>query len=531
MKTGPSQWALAIALLLVAGLVSGCGLGQQDQAGSEIEVAIVERGSLMSSITAVGTVRPGAEVGLSFETPGRVSTVAVREGERVEKGQLLAQLDQADLALQIRSAEAALASAQAQLDALREGPRPEEINAAEGQVAAAQAALDQAIAQRDQLLSGATEAEIAAAEAAVKSAKANYNRVKAGPSPEELAQAQAALDTAEASLRQAQAAFDRVAGRQDVGMLPESLALQNATIEMRRAQANYDALLSHPTPAELAAAQAQVAQAEAHLAQMQAGVQPQLRVAEAAVDAAQAQRDIAQAQLDLLRAGPRSSETAAAEAQVEQAQVAVDSARLTSKQANLEAPLEGTVASIAIEIGESVSPQMPAMTLVGDSQFSIEADVDEADIGWIEIGQEVKITFDAFPEQELAGRVLAIAPLASVDLGIVSYRVTIESQETSLPLRAGMTANTEVVKEQREDALLVPNLAIALDAETGLKYVDRQTTTGIERVEIQTGLTTDVYSEVLAGLEDGDLVVISSLSAREQFRDLMGANFTGGSDE
>jgi HlyD family secretion protein len=531
MRTGPGRWFLVLALLLVAGLVNGCGLGEQDQAAVELEVAPVERGSLTSSITAVGTVRAGTEVILSFEAPGRVSRVAVQEGERVEEGQLLAQLDQADLALQIRSAEAALASAQAQLDAVQEGPRPEEISAAEGQVAAAQAALDQAIAQRDQLLNGATEAEIAAARAAVKSAKASYDRVKAGPSPEERAQAKAALDSAKASLQQAQAAYDRVAGREDVGMTPESLALQVATIEMERAQANYDALLSHPTAADLAAAEAQVAQAEAHLAQLEASVEPQLRVATAAVDAAQAQRDIAQAQLDLLRTGARSSEIAAAEAQVEQAQVAVDSARLALRRANLEAPVEGTVANIAIETGESVSPQMPAMTLVGDSQFSIEAEVDEADIGWIAVGQEVKITFDAFPDQELAGRVLAIAPLASVDLGIVSYRVTIESQETNLPLRTGMTANTEIVKERREDVLLVPNLAIALDAETGRKYVDRQTATGLERVEIETGLTTDVYSEVLSGLQEGDLVVVSSLSDRDQFRELMDATFSGGSRE
>jgi HlyD family secretion protein len=260
-------------------------------------------------------------------------------------------------------------------------------------------------------------------------------------------------------------------------------------------------------------------------------VEPQLRVATAVVDAAEAQRDIAQAQLDLLRAGAGSAEIAAAEAQVEQAQVAVDSARLASQRASLEAPLDGTVASIAVEVGESASPQMPAMTLVGDSQFTIEADVDEADIGWIALGQEVRITFDAFPDREVAGRVLAIAPLASVDLGIVSYRVTIETQDTSLPLRAGMTANTEIVKERREDVLLVPNLAIALDAETGRKYVDRQTPNGLERVEIETGLTTDVYSEVLSELQEGDLVVISSLSAREQFRDLMDSTFSGGSNE
>jgi HlyD family secretion protein len=525
------MWIVAAGLILAAGLAGGCSVGRQDPADVDLEVAAVERGSLVSSITAVGTVRAGAEVVLSFEAAGRVVTVTVQEGQRVEKGQVLAQLDQADLALQVRSAEAALASAQAQLDALQEGPRPEEVRAAEAQVAATQAALDQAEAQLDQLQSGATEAEIAAAQAAVKSAQANYDRVKAGPTAEELAQAEAALESAEAAVRQARAAYDRVAGREDVGMLPESLALENATIELERAQANYDALLGQPTAADLAAAQAQVAQAQAQLAQIRAGVDPQLRVAEAAVDAASAQRDIAQAQLDLLQAGARRSEIAAAEAQVEQAQVAVDSARLAAARASLEAPLDGTVASLHVETGESVSPQMPAMTIVGDSRFTIEADVDEADIGWIEVGQEVQITFDAFPERAVAGRVLAIAPLASIDLGIVSYRVTIESQETDLPLRAGMTANTEIVKEQREGVLLVPNLAIALDAETGAKFVDRRTPTGMDRVEITTGLTTDAYSEVLSGLEEGDQVVISSLSAREQFRDLMGATFPGGSGE
>lgn len=183
MRTRPGSWTVTLALLLVAGLVSGCSLGEQDQAGTELEVAAVQRGSLTSSITAVGTVRAGTEVIMSFDAPGQVSTMLVQEGERVEKGQLLAQLDQADLALQVSSAKAVLAAAQAQLDALREGPRPEEISAAEGQVAAAQAALDQAMAQRDQLLSGATDAEISAAQAAVKSAQANYDRVKAGPSP------------------------------------------------------------------------------------------------------------------------------------------------------------------------------------------------------------------------------------------------------------------------------------------------------------------------------------------------------------
>jgi len=378
-------------------------------------------------------------------------------------------------------------------------------------------------------VAGATEAELAAAAAAVKSAQAAYDQVAAGPSSEDLAQAQAALDSADAALRQAQASYDRIKGRTDAGLLPEALALQTATIERQRAKAAYDALGNHPTDAELAAASAQLAQARAQLAQLQASAGPQVRVAEAAVSAATAQRDIAQAQLDLLQAGASAASIATAQAQVDQAQVAVDSAELALQKANLVSPTSGEIARVDVEPGESVAPYVPVVTLVSESQFSIEADVDEADIGWIQIGQDVLVTFDAFPGQQIAGRVISIAPLADMDLGIVSYGVTIESEPSGLPIRAGMTATAEIIKDQRTDVLVVPNLAISYDPVSGQKTVDRVVSDGTERVEIETGLTTDLYSEVLAGLEEGDQVVIGSLSARDQFREMMGSSFTGGS--
>jgi HlyD family secretion protein len=527
MKMGLRRLIPASVLVCLMIALGGCSFGGDEEVVEDVEYVTVDRGSLVSSISAVGSVRARKEVLLSFDTAGRVSEVLVEAGESVEQGQVLARLTMADLELQVRNAQAAKAVSQAQLDQLNAGPRPEEIVAAEGQVQAMQAALDQAMAQRDQLLAGAMEAEIAAARAAVKSGQANYDRVKAGPSTEEVAAAQAALDSARAVMEQAQAAYDRVAGRQDVKMLPESLALRNATIEMERAQANYNALVNHPTEAELAAAAAQVAQAQAQLAQLLAGKEPQVRAAEAAVSAAQAQRDIAQAQLDLLLAGAAPEQIAAAKAQLEQAQVALDSALLALERAILRAPIDGEVAHVAVEVGETVGPQTPVMTLIGGSQFRIEADVDEADIGWMAVGQEVVIDFDSFQGSALQGRVVAIAPLASVDVGVVSYRVTIESEPTDLPLREGMTANTQIVKDRRQDVLLVPNLAVSIDPENGQRIVARQTATGVQRIEIATGLSTDLYSEVTAGLDEGDVVVISSPSAREQFREMMGSSFMG----
>ena len=148
--------------------------------------------------------------------------------------------------------------------------------------------------------------------------------------------------------------------------------------------------------------------------------------------------------------------------------------------------------------------------------------------GWIQLGQDVGITLDALPGQELSGTVVSISPVADSASGIVSYRVVVETEASDLPLRSGMTANAEIVREEREDALLVPNLAISFDPETGSKYVTRQRADGLELVQITTGLVTDQFSEVLSGLESGDEVVVSSTSARDQFRDMMGSTFTGG---
>ncbi len=522
-------WCL-LTMILVLGLIAGCGMHGNDAGSAESQFAAVEQGSLVDSVSTTGSVRARSDVTLAFEVSGQVNQVFVLEGQQVKAGDVLARLDDTDLELQVRSAKAALAVAQAQLEQLQAGPQQGRTDAAAGQVAAAQAAVDQAVAQRDELMAGATAAQIRAAEAMLQSARASYNQVKAGPSAGDLALAEATLAKAKAALAQAQTAYDRVRERADMGALPESLALQSATIDVQQAQASYNALAGHPTAAELAAAAAQVAQAEAQLAQLEAGLEPKQRVAQAAVAAAQAQLAIAQAQQDTLLAGTSASEIAAAQARVEQAQVAVDSALVAQKRAVLKAPIDGVVARVGLEVGEYAGPQTPAVTLLGESQFTIDADVDEADIGSMAIGEEVQITFDAFPGESLAGRIIAIAVQPSMDVGVVSYRVTIEIGSTELPLRAGMTANAEVIKEKRDGVLLVPNVAIAVDPETGLKYVVRKTQAGVERVEITTGLTTDLYSELLSGLAAGDQIVVSSGSGSNQLRDMMGGSLLGGGD-
>jgi RND family efflux transporter MFP subunit len=491
MQFSRSWLIVTLVLTLLATTISSCAHSEQGDGEVNLETVTIEQGSLTISTTATGSILPGAEVTLSFEVSGQVSDVLVQAGGRVKKDQALAQLDTSNLELQVRSAEASLASAQAQLDQLRAGPQPEEIAAAEANLAAAQSALTAASAERQRVQAGALDAEIAAAEAQVASALSQQ--------------------------KSAQIAHDNTMECREVTLPNGSKKKICPGLGDPEEQARFS----------LYAADVALEAAQEQLQALQDSVDFQLRALWANEGTAVGQRDAAQAQLDLLLAGATDAQIAAAEANVDQAQVALDSARLARERATLRAPFDGIISRVGVEVGEFVGPQAPAITLVDDSRFRVEADVDEADIGWVDIGQEVWITLDAFPGHVLTGTVTAVAPSAEFDTGVVSYLVTMEIGRTDLSLRGGMTANTEIIQEQQENVLLVPNRAIWIDAETGRLFVEKTVDGEIVTAFIEQGATNDQVSEVLSGLEEGDQLVVRSASVRERFRSVVTMPMTG----
>jgi HlyD family secretion protein len=546
MQRTARRWGVLAIVFATLGLLAGCAHGASDGVEAPPEVVTVERGSLATSITALGSIRPGAEALLSFQVPGRVTEVLVRAGQQVQREQPLARLETADLELQVRSAEASLAAARAQLAQIQAGPKAGEIRAARGQLAAAQAALDQAVAQRDQLITGTLQSDVVVAESQLASAQARVRQlerqreqlVAQDPAPDvvvtqvERERAKIALDETQDEYNKA---LDRPWEEQEIrdGWAKE---LQQAQLNDRQAQAQLDravnsqrahAISLQVFTEQIKEAQTAVRAAQAQLEQIQGSQEPQQRATEAAVAAARAQRDIAQAQLDVLLAGATSAEIAAAQAQVDQAQVALDAARLELERATLYAPFEGVVSWVDVDPGQTASPQTPALTLVNEGQFSIEAEVDEADVGWLRVGQQAWIDLDAFPGRTLTGSIVAILPSAIVDLGVVSYQVTIAIEPNDLTLRAGMTANAEIVREQREDVLLVPNRAIWIDAQSGRPYVEQEIEGEPAVTYIEQGLANDEFSEIVSGLREGDRLLVRSGSIRDRFREVVTTSMTG----
>jgi HlyD family secretion protein len=228
--------------------------------------------------------------------------------------------------------------------------------------------------------------------------------------------------------------------------------------------------------------------------------------------AAQAQIEQAQAQLQRLQGNDLTRELAAA--QVKQAELNLEAAKQRLTDAVLTSPLDGTIAELNVKVGEQVGAGgLRSAAVVADlSSFHIDVGIDENSIGALQTEQPVVISIDALPDEQLTGRVDYIAPTASDSAGVVNYKVIIGLDETDQPVRGGMSANADVITEVRENVLIVPNWTIRIDRQTGKAYVYVQRGDKIEEIEIVTGLRNANESEVVSGLNEGDVLVVPQKS-------------------
>lgn len=383
-------------------------------------------------IWASGKLLPARWAGLSPAANGTLRVLHVAEGDRVEQGAVLAELDNAILQSQVDVARAAVAEAEAARDKLLAGATAAELAQARAEVAAAQAALAQAQAGLKQ----AQEA-VAAADAQVAIAQAQYNELASRPSPAERVEAQRRVELARLAVEQAQRAYDLVSGDPHLAARPEALALQQATAEYEAAKAAYQVATQGATREQLAVAQAQIAAAKAQVQVARA----QIPAAEAAVQAAEAQVRRAQAALERLQAGATAAERAMAEARVKSAQAALAQAQAQLQQTQVIAPFAGQVGAIHVRPGELAVPGQPVLVLGDTSKLRVETtDLRETDVTRVKVGMPVEVTFDALPGRTFQGTVVRIAPMSTTEKGSTNFTVIIEVGGLDPVLRWGMTA-------------------------------------------------------------------------------------------
>lgn len=217
--------------------------------------------------------------------------------------------------------------------------------------------------------------------------------------------------------------------------------------------------------ANVLAAQAQLVSAQADLRSAQREFERQDELVERGV-ASESALDTARATLDRARAAVSSAEASIEvnRARVLQAEAALASSRIDLERAEIRSSVDGVVIDRAIEVGQTVaaSLQAPVLFVIAEdlSRMQVEVSVDEADIGDVREGLPVRFTVDAYLDEEFDGEVTQVRIQPTVESNVVTYTVIAETDNPTARLLPGMTANAEIVLEERRDVLRAPNTAL-----------------------------------------------------------------------
>lgn len=259
------------------------------------------------------------------------------------------------------------------------------------------------------------------------------------------------------------------------------------------AQANEKAAL-----AGLARSQAQEKDAQRKLARAKQLAEQKL-VPLADLEAAQSEVEVAQANIQ------------ASEGAVAQARAARQQAQVNLAYTTITSPIDGTVISRAVDVGQTVAASLSAPTLFtiaeNLSKMQVDTNVSEADVGKLSDGMEASFSVDAFPNRVFKGRIRQIRYAPQVVQNVVTYDAVIDVANDELLLRPGMTANVAFIYARSDDALRVPNAALRFRPDAELMRKVTKPETGKRLLWVLDGDTPTPVT-VKVGLSDGTVTVV-----------------------
>lgn len=183
--------------------------------------------------------------------------------------------------------------------------------------------------------------------------------------------------------------------------------------------------------------------------------------------------------------------------------------------ATIVSPMDGIVLSRDVDVGSAVASVVSTMgTLLmalGDMrEVHMVGDVDESDIGLVQVGMPARIVVESYPGKKFLGKVRTISPRGTEKEKIMNFEVEITINETDVPLRTNMTADAEIIVEKHTDVVLAPQNAIRYRRnQSYVEVPDPREETGRRSVDISLGISGTDFSEVLSGLKEGDEIIVA----------------------
>jgi len=492
-------------------IVGGSFLAGNDN--NKEETLIVHPDDFVQEVSVSGRVIAAQNVDLVFSQAGRVSGVYATVGDTVQKGNILASLENGDVRADVLQKEAAYDAAQARLNSLKEGTRLEQIAVTESKVVSAQITLDQA----NQTLVDAVRNAYTQSDDAIRRRVDQLITNPRSSEPEfsyTLANQQLKSDIEWGRLLAELMLVDWSASITTLSPDTVSSFFNTASknLEQTRMFLENMALAVNALSAGPALTQGTIDGYKADITTARSNINTAVTTLTSAVTSqknAEISLVTAERNLDLELAGTSADDLAEQEAKVKSAEADLLSAQAKYEKTLVRAPFTGIVTRMDARVGGSASSNASDISMIGTGTLQVESFVPEINTPLLAVGDEAIATLDAYGEEvPFALTIISIDPAETIRDGVSTYRIKLQFVERDQRVKSGMTANITVTTEKKSNVITVPQ-GIVFERD-GKKYVLTKENEVTAEREVTTGEVSSFGTiEILSGLLDGDIVVLN----------------------
>ncbi|HEV7528438.1 MAG TPA: biotin/lipoyl-binding protein [Solirubrobacteraceae bacterium] len=481
----------ALALLCIAAIVVAyTTVGQASQGSAQgTRTATAQQGVVQSTVSGSGNIQAASQLNLGFKTSGSVTQIYVTEGQRVTKGKLLATLDPQSAEVTLEQAKASLQSAEANLAAQEAGEEQASSSQGSSATTAAPASTASVAAK------GAAIAYIAAnapATTPTKPAPATTAPASTAPSPTTTpATTTPATTTAPAT------------GKSPTSSKPATTTQKSETTASKTSGSSSGGA-SQSSGSSSSGSTISPATREANLASAKAAVKSDKLTVQSDEQAVQNTKLYAPQDGTIVSLAGEVGETVSATGTTKASAASSSSKSSSSTGATTSGSSPSSSTGSSSSSASSSSSSFAVLSNLGSMQLVVP--LSESEIGNVKVGQTATVTIEALSGRKVAAHVLKVDALSTSNSGVVSYNVTFQLDQMESGLKVGMSATAEVVVKQA-DGVNVPTTAISAGSVTvvrGGKHLSQPVTTG---------LAGDSSTIILSGLKAGEEVVLPSTTS------------------
>lgn len=478
----------------------------------KIDTVVVEKHNIIEEVSATGNVQPLSNLDLSFESSGQVSHVDVSVGDKVRKGQKLAELSNADLFGALEQAKAGLKIAEANLSSLENGATPEQIAVNESQVEKAKSdlyggkislinSIKDSYTKSDDMIRNYIDIMFLNSRSQNPSLQFQTDFQLQNDILSERVNIENLLTSWDISSLNVNSDFDSAVKIANNNLSFIQTFLQNLASAINKLGSNTS--ISQTTislwKTNISTARSNIDLALSNLSASANQYQSSL-----------SSLDIANSQLALTKTGATTDQIKAQEASVEQAQASVDVAQARLNKSIIVSPIDGVVANVNAKVGQTIQSGITAISVISFGKYDIESYIPEADIAKIKIGDKSTTTLDAYGSETFFDTVVVkIDPGETIIENVPTYKITLDFASSDSRIKSGMTVNLNIRTGERANVLAVPSRSVySADSNKFVKIVDTEGN-AIE-TKVMTGMRgVDGYVEIISGINEGDKIVAS----------------------